>query len=505
MSNSKVTAATARATARENPHSRWPARTAAENNLYPNCIPSFTSSFTLGMTESVFAIGSCVSGRLGEYLGRQGVAGGDRLIQFPQEELAPGARNMDLLAKYTPPGLYQELAFTFDQSARDRQWQLIVEGQAGEYHDLALPGWFPPVTQERARVRREQINQYFENIRKCSAVFLEMGSVECWRDKQTKEYLNTAPRLELLKKSPGRYTFQVLTYGECMEWMQRTVKLIRQVHPEARIILAVSPEAMDRTYTGEDVIIANTHGKSILRAVAGELSDVNSALEYFPSYEMAIYSDSENTWRDNLRHVRIPKVDAILRHFVSGYYPELSRRLEELEKTHKDALTALAAGALEEAYQGLSSLRARQDSNAVLNDLAVACEKTGRDEEALALHAELNARGDRRIPRLLRMANSALRLRQHELAIAAAKGILESRPQEISAQILLVEAYLGVQQHALAIALSRDLARRIEADPKARPRQPWVYKRLEKCLRRLDLPEEADRIGEIAVNPGLPR
>ncbi len=81
-------------------------------------------------------------------------------------------------------------------------------------------------------------------------------------------YTNVTPDLTA---SPGRYEFGVLTYPEVMSALERIHRVLSEHgHTDVQILVTVSPVPLGATFTGTDVVLANTYSKSLLRTAAGE-------------------------------------------------------------------------------------------------------------------------------------------------------------------------------------------------------------------------------------------
>lgn len=104
-------------------------------------------------------------------------------------------------------------------------------------------------------------------------------------------------------------------FAENMAVIGRIVELITRHKPDARIFMTVSPVPLKRTFSGEDIFVANSLSKSTLRAVLGELAAMHQNVVYFPSYE-AVTSSGDSAWAADGRHVQRPVVEAITRTFV---------------------------------------------------------------------------------------------------------------------------------------------------------------------------------------------
>jgi len=77
------------------------------------------------------------------------------------------------------------------------------------------------------------------------------------------------------------------------------------------------------TFSSDDVVVANTYSKSLLRAVAQEWATKHENVHYFPSYEIVQNSDPTLTWDEDRRHVKGAVVQHIMKLFLRNYFSGL--------------------------------------------------------------------------------------------------------------------------------------------------------------------------------------
>ena len=114
-------------------------------------------------------------------------------------------------------------------------------------------------------------------------------------------------------------TYHRASFGENYDAICRIVDLITDAKPDARIFCTVSPVPLKRTFSGEDIFVANSLSKSTLRTVLAEVAAARPNVTYFPSYE-AVISGGEAAWEEDGRHVQRPVVEVITRTFVKTYF-----------------------------------------------------------------------------------------------------------------------------------------------------------------------------------------
>jgi hypothetical protein len=94
---------------------------------------------------------------------------------------------------------------------------------------------------------------------------------------------------------------------------------MKTINPKLKIILTVSPVPLTATNSGKHVLIATMQSKSILRAVAGQLSDEYSYIDYFPSYEIINSAVFKGVFFEpNQRNVNPHGVSFVMDHFFNG-------------------------------------------------------------------------------------------------------------------------------------------------------------------------------------------
>jgi len=143
---------------------------------------------------------------------------------------------------------------------------------------------------------------------------ITLGLTEVWRNNANGRVFNQLPFGADDPAMRDNFTFVQSGYQENYENMRWVCAQILERFPERKIIVTVSPVALRRTFSGSDVITANTESKSILRAVAGALHREFPNVVYWPSYEIAMAQD---VYEDDGRHVTPAGVKQIVDQFVA--------------------------------------------------------------------------------------------------------------------------------------------------------------------------------------------
>ena len=206
-----------------------------------------------------------------------------------------------------------------------RDFQLAL---AGRFDDDALveaaPGkWFDYSAYGRADSRAELERQRRQCIDLHAAVLeadvliITLGLVEAWYDRKLGSYLNVFPA-GAMQADPDRYELRITGYAENLAALDSFWVFLREAtRRPIRMIVTVSPIPFNATFSGHDVVEANTYSKAVLRAVAQDFADAHDDVMYFPSYEMVTLSDPDAVWTPDMRHVRPEFVRRIMDYFVA--------------------------------------------------------------------------------------------------------------------------------------------------------------------------------------------
>ena len=300
--------------------------TSARDRLVPEVFPAIQPSFKMQKSDRVFCIGSCFARNVEKHLIQLGFCVPSADFSVPNNEYKGETRN-SILNKYTPTSVSQEVAFNLKRIAAGKQslsWEDVEplmyaseSAQEGKYIDTQLTG-FVPVTQERALARRNEIYELFKGLTKSNVLVLTLGLIECWYDNELSMFIQQVPTAQMLQKK-GRYCFHRTHYAESKNHVKKALDLIAKENRSINVLITTSPVTLNRTFTSDDIITANLYSKSVLRAVAGEIADEYSNVDYFPSFESVILTKSWDVFNDNLIHVDDRFVGKIMSQVVNHY------------------------------------------------------------------------------------------------------------------------------------------------------------------------------------------
>lgn len=279
-------------------------------------IPVWETSFTLSKNANVFALGSCFARNIEKALlsSRVNVSSADRDSEILELKI-----NLltGLLNKYNPVSIYQELLWASGKEIfPDRGF--IKFGD--KYCDLNLRNQARKGTLEFVRQRHQQLRQYFARALAADLVIITFGMTETWFDQETNLALAEVPSPRLIKEYPERFVYRSLSHQQCLDSLKSTYAILKEFgQPNLKIVVTLSPVPLERTFSGQDIIVANTMSKSTLRSAIGELVAETENVDYFPSYEAAMLSDPNIVWMGDRRNVTDFIVTKIVSEFINRY------------------------------------------------------------------------------------------------------------------------------------------------------------------------------------------
>lgn len=279
-------------------------------------VPEWMPSFQLAPGAKIFAIGSCFARNVEKALVQKKVPvtsiDSDSDILEIRTNLLTG-----LLNKYNPISIHQELEWAIGNKAFPEAGFIEIDGK---YFDLSLREQAKKGTIEFVKMRRRKLREYFVGAFNADLAIITLGLTETWFDRTTRLALAEVPSPRLLKQYPGRFGCKLLSCSECESILKSIHTLLRKYgRPDLKIIITVSPVALERTFSGQDIIVANMMSKSTLRSAAGAFAAATDGVDYFPSYEAAMISNPKHVWMPDRRNVSDFIVEQIIAEFIHRY------------------------------------------------------------------------------------------------------------------------------------------------------------------------------------------
>ena len=162
----KILASAALKNSKSNHFSKW-GRGAGENSATLRLetsvtVPQDNISVNIKKNAKVFTIGSCFARNIESALQSESIEVLSRNIDIPFD--CPGPRAIDTLNKYNPATIYHELEWALGNSNFNIESFQMLDGK---YTDLNLKPKTPPQSINVAENFRNNVTQYFQQIKNC--------------------------------------------------------------------------------------------------------------------------------------------------------------------------------------------------------------------------------------------------------------------------------------------------------------------------------------------------
>lgn len=287
--------------------------------------PVVIARFKVGMEERVATAGSCFAQHIAKRLSTEGFnyyvpEDGAFLTEINRKERNYGVFSCRYGNLYTTRQLLQ----LFDRcmgrfTPKEIAWQRADGRYVDPFRPQIEPEGFESIEAMEAS-RREHLTCVKEMFEKLDILVFTLGLTESWEGLEDGAIYPLAPGVAGGVMDPSVHRFRNFTAKEVADDLDLFLLKLQSVNPKARVILTVSPVPLIATYENRHVLVSNTHSKSVLRTVAGEISLRYEQCEYFPSYEIITGQHIGNGYlEDDLRSVRPEGVDHVMKIFLKHY------------------------------------------------------------------------------------------------------------------------------------------------------------------------------------------
>ncbi len=282
--------------------------------------PKIEANFKFRPEDKFYAIGSCFARSIEKALLRLEMEVLSAAPEFSSfETVNKDVTSLGFTNKYNTFSIYNELLWALDPQAQCPRASIVDVGN-GLFVDPHISPMLHLAGAEETWRRRSLIQIVNQRVAQCQIIIITLGLIEVWRDTLTDTFINATPIPELFRACPDRYELHVSNFSQNQANLERIHELLERFgHPDMQIVVTVSPVPLIATFSNQDVVVANTYSKSLLRTVAQEWAAKHENVHYFPSYEIVQNSDRSGTWGPDLRHVKEEMRNHIMDLFVQNY------------------------------------------------------------------------------------------------------------------------------------------------------------------------------------------
>lgn len=196
-----------------------------------------------------------------------------------------------------------------------------ANGQVDPFRPTIEPG--PMRDREEVEALRrphlERVAKLFESI---DVFVFTLGLTEAWVDVRDGAVFPVAPGVSGGNYDPSIHRFVNFPHHQVRADLEAFVSRVRTINPRMHFLLTVSPVPLMATATNQHVIPATIYSKSVLRSVAGVMSDRYRFIDYFPSYEIISSHVMRGMFYNaDMRTVHRSGVDHVMRQFFAQHPP----------------------------------------------------------------------------------------------------------------------------------------------------------------------------------------
>jgi len=239
-----------------------------------------TPKFTLSPEDKVSMAGSCFTQHIARHMRKRG------LTQYQTDSAHPLSReagvqdtSFDMFSArfgnvYTSPQCLELL----QQAVGLRP--IVIEDfvtQDGRVYDLlrpnTIPGGFAALEEAQAdrQFHMARVRDMFEGA---DVLVYTLGLTESWCHRQGAYTYPVCPGTARGLFDPQQHQFHNLTQAQVVADLVALVELAGQINPGLKFIFTVSPVPLVATHTQQNVLLASSYSKSVLRAACGEVAHI---------------------------------------------------------------------------------------------------------------------------------------------------------------------------------------------------------------------------------------
>jgi hypothetical protein len=187
---------------------------------------------------------------------------------------------------YTASLLKQWLEWASGVAAPPEEFWLDANGRVFDPFRPAIePGGFASVEEMRAS-RLHTLRCFKASVEEARCFVFTLGLTESWFNLQAGHEYPMCPGTVAGRFDAACHGFVNQNYAQVQAALKSAISLMRALNPRLKVLLTVSPVPLTATASGRHVLLATSHSKSILRAVAADAVETLPEVDYFPSYEL---------------------------------------------------------------------------------------------------------------------------------------------------------------------------------------------------------------------------
>jgi hypothetical protein len=288
----------------------------------------YEKKFPIEKSDRIMSAGSCFAQHIGKSLKENGFNFMDyepdytelcRLAKPSGEQFGYNLYSARYGNIYTSRQLRQLFLRAFGRfEAAEEFWE-----QNGRYYDPFRPTIEPSgfYSLKEARVIRSyHLNAVKRLFRDADLLIFTLGLTECWFNEEDGAVYPLCPGTAAGVFDKQKHKFLNLTCTDVVQDLDLFIRDLKEINPQIKILLSVSPVPLVATASREHVLVATMKSKAILRAAVSEIYDKYSFVDYFPSYDIiSSISFGRFAFAENFRQVKPEVVNYVMKRFFAAH------------------------------------------------------------------------------------------------------------------------------------------------------------------------------------------
>lgn len=305
------------------PNAVW--KTAVAERSHLEFADIYAKKFDIGPGDRIVTAGSCFAQHIAKRLRSAGFTHMDHEPPppgFPQNWHAKFGYGL-FSARYNNIYTGRQLLQLLRRAVGEFQPREGVWSGGGRFYDAFRPTIEPSgfATLDELQSSRDSHLRAVRRVFTESDVFIfTLGLTEAWASSSDGAVFPLCPGTAAGEFDPARHVFHNFTFQETLADLTAVIEEARSINHGLRFLLTVSPVPLVATASGYHVLAATTYSKSVLRAVAGELTARHAFVDYFPAYELVASPPVRAAlFEPGLRNVVESGVDVVMKHFFAEH------------------------------------------------------------------------------------------------------------------------------------------------------------------------------------------
>lgn len=284
----------------------------------------YKKKFTISKDTKVATFGSCFAQHIGKHLRRNGVNCLD--VEPAPEDMPFNERKQwgyELYsARYGNIYSARQMRQLFDSAFEKIQFDDVWE-KDNRYYDAFRPTLSPGGYETKTAVlteRKEHLKKVRELFQNLDLLVFTFGLTETWENVENGSVYPVCPGVTVGIFDENLHRFKNMNFEETLADFEYVLQNVKKINEKAKFLVTVSPVPLTATASGQHVLPATIHSKSILRAVCSALCDKYPDLDYFPSYEIiSSFPYRGMFFEPNMRSVSMVGVEHVMAHFFDEH------------------------------------------------------------------------------------------------------------------------------------------------------------------------------------------